>query len=74
MRAPIVHGGLTGLLIEGRSAEALAMAVRRVVEDVELRKYLVENARRRVASQFSEQQMLRKIQKVYERFNTELRF
>jgi glycosyltransferase involved in cell wall biosynthesis len=66
----IIENEKTGLLIEGRSPDALAMAVRRVIEEADLRKLIVENARHRIASQFSEEKMLWEIQKVYGQFDT----
>lgn len=63
----IIEDGRSGLLVEGRSPDDIARAVRRVAEDAKLRERIVEEGRDRVRSLFSEEQMLAAIGEVYRR-------
>lgn len=57
----------SGLLVDSRSPDDIARAVRRVTEDTALRERLVKNARDRVRSMFSEERMLAEIREIYRR-------
>jgi len=62
----IIESGSSGLLVDSRSPDDLARAVVRVIEDVALRERIIKNARARVATAFSEEQMLVKIRRIYQ--------
>lgn len=61
----VIENGESGILVEGRSPTDLAKAVRLVTEDQTLRKHIIETARNRVRSLFSEERMLEDLRKVY---------
>lgn len=63
----IIENGESGLLVDGRSPNELARAVRRVTEDAELRERIIRNGRDRVRSKFSEERMLASIREIYRR-------
>lgn len=63
----IIENGESGLLIDSRSPEEIAEAVRRVTQDQSLRRNIVRNGQERVRSRFSEERMLDGIWKVYQR-------
>lgn len=66
----IIEDGESGLLIDSRSPDELAGAVRRVTEDPAFRERIVRNGRERVRSRFSEERMLSEIYEVYLRAAT----
>ena len=61
----IIEHKKNGLLIDGRSGQALAWAVRVAVENHELRTEMINQARQRVRNRFSEENMLSEIRKIY---------
>lgn len=63
----VIEDGKSGLLVDSRSPDDLAQAVRRVTGDPALRKRIVENGRHRVRELFSEERMLSELLKVYRR-------
>jgi glycosyltransferase involved in cell wall biosynthesis len=62
----VIQDGRSGLLVEGRSPDGLARAVRRVTNDPMLRERIVREGRARVRSMFSEERMLSEIFQVYQ--------
>jgi glycosyltransferase involved in cell wall biosynthesis len=62
----IIENGESGLLVGSRSADDLARAVTQLTDDPALRERIVENARQRVATLFSEERMLFEITRVYQ--------
>lgn len=60
----VVHGE-SGLLVDSRSPEEIARAVRRLTENETLRVRLVENGRDRIRTIFSEKYMLDRLRQVY---------
>jgi glycosyltransferase involved in cell wall biosynthesis len=63
----IIENEESGLLVNNRSADELARAVRRLEQEPGLREQIVQQGRVRVKDLFSNTQMLGKIQGVYER-------
>jgi len=63
----IIENEESGLLVNNRSADELARAVRRLEQEPGLREQIVQQGRVRVKELFSSTQMLGKIQGVYER-------
>jgi rhamnosyl/mannosyltransferase len=61
----VSQDGRTGLTVPPRDPEALATAVRRLLEDESLRERFGENARRRVETEFSEDRLLSQTLDVY---------
>lgn len=61
----IIEHKKNGLLIDERSGQALAWAVRAAVENHELRAEMIDQARQHVRNRFSEENMLSEIQKIY---------
>jgi len=61
----VIEDGTSGLLVDSRSPGELALAVRRVSEDLRLRQRLIEGGKKRVQEQFSEAQMVRSLQEAY---------
>jgi glycosyltransferase involved in cell wall biosynthesis len=61
----IIEHKKNGLLIDERSGQALAWAVRAAVENHELRTEMINQARQHVRNRFSEENMLSEIQKIY---------
>lgn len=61
----IIENEKNGLLVDGRSPDDIARAVRRVTEDAALRERIVKNARDRVRSMFSEERMLADLREIY---------
>jgi glycosyltransferase involved in cell wall biosynthesis len=61
----IIEHKKNGLLIDERSGQALAWAVRAAVENHELRTEMINQARQHVRDRFSEENMLSEIQKIY---------
>jgi sugar transferase (PEP-CTERM/EpsH1 system associated) len=61
----IIDNGDTGLLAPAKDASALAAAIVRLVHDVELRGRLADRGRERVASRFSEEQMMQSYDRLY---------
>ena len=61
----VIEDGTSGLLVDRRSPSELALAVRRVSEDLGLRQRLIEGGKKRVQEEFSEAQMIRSLQEVY---------
>jgi glycosyltransferase involved in cell wall biosynthesis len=61
----VIEDGVSGLLVDSRRPEDIAQAVRRVSEDGQLRQRIVEAGRRRVRELFSEDQMIRAVEDVY---------
>jgi glycosyltransferase involved in cell wall biosynthesis len=62
----VVADGETGLLVPPRSPRALADALRRVLDDDELRRRLGEAGRRRVADRFTTASMTRRVLELYD--------
>lgn len=63
----IIEHERSGLLVDSRSPEGFARAVRRLAEDAVLRERIVRNARNRVRALFSEERMLAEIRNLYRR-------
>ena len=66
----IIENERSGLLINSRSADDLAQAVMRLTDDLALRESIVDAARRRVQTLFSEARMLSEIDKIYQEVAT----
>jgi glycosyltransferase involved in cell wall biosynthesis len=62
----IIENEKSGLLINNRSADDLARAVVRLTDDLALRQSIVDAARRRVGTLFSEARMLSEIDRIYQ--------
>ena len=63
----VVADGETGLLVPPRNPKALAAALRRLLDDPDLRRRMGEAGRRRVASEFTADRMAQRAVAVYER-------
>jgi len=61
----VIEDGTSGLLVRGRSPDDLARAIRRAVEDGDLRARLIAGGRARVREGFSEEGMLEAIGALY---------
>jgi len=66
----VVEHERTGILVDNRSADALAQAVVRATQDEEFRRRIIENARSRVRTVFTEEKMISRIQEVYKTMAT----
>jgi glycosyltransferase involved in cell wall biosynthesis len=62
----LVADGETGLLVAPRDVEALTAALKRVLDDTELRRRLGEAGRRRVQERFSADAMTRDVLSIYD--------
>jgi glycosyltransferase involved in cell wall biosynthesis len=62
----IIEDGKSGVLVRDRTSTALALAIKRVSENEDLRANLVKEARIRVNEMFSEGTMLSRLRGVYE--------
>jgi glycosyltransferase involved in cell wall biosynthesis len=62
----VVADGETGLLVPPRDPDALAAALRRLLDDPELRRRMGEAGRRRVAERFSADAMVERVLELYE--------
>jgi len=62
----IIEDGKSGVLVPDRTSTAIALAIKRVSEDKNLRVNLVKEARTRVNEMFSEETMLSRLRAVYE--------
>ena len=62
----LVTDGETGLLVPPRDPEALAEALRRVLDDPDLARRLGEAARERVAQRFTAAEQERRILRIYD--------
>jgi glycosyltransferase involved in cell wall biosynthesis len=62
----IIEHKKNGLLVDERSRQALARAVRAAVENHELRTDMIDQARQHVRNRFSEEKMLSEIRKIYD--------
>jgi glycosyltransferase involved in cell wall biosynthesis len=60
-----VVDGETGLLVPPRDPQAVAAAIRRLLDDRELARRLADEARRRVGERFSEQRMVEETLRLY---------
>jgi len=65
--AEVVADGVTGLLVPPRDPDALAAALRRLLDDADLRRRMGEAGRRRVAEQFTADLMTKRFLDLYER-------
>jgi glycosyltransferase involved in cell wall biosynthesis len=63
----IIEDGKSGVLVRDRTPTAIALAIKRVSQDENLRANLVKEARARVDEMFSEETMLSRVRAVYER-------
>ena len=63
----IIEDNRSGILVQSRSADDLADAVRRLTEDLRLRQQVIEGGRARVREHFSEEHMLGAIERAYRR-------
>jgi len=63
----IIEDNRSGILVQSRSADGLADAVRRLSEDLRLRQQVIEGGRARVREHFSEEHMLGAMEDAYER-------
>ena len=63
----VVADGETGLLVPPRDPDALADALRRLLDDPDLRRRMGEAGRRRVAADFTAERMADRVLAVYER-------
>jgi glycosyltransferase involved in cell wall biosynthesis len=61
----IINHKKNGMLIDERSGQALAWAIRAAVENHELRTEMINQARQDVHNRFSEENMLSEIRKIY---------
>jgi glycosyltransferase involved in cell wall biosynthesis len=61
----VIKDGESGILVDSRSPEVIASAVRKVLEDKPLRERIIAEGRRRVQEHFSEDRMLSEIRRVY---------
>ena len=62
----LVSDGETGLLVPPRDVEALTAALKRVLDDGDLRRRLGEAGKRRVAERFSSEAMTRDVLAIYD--------
>lgn len=62
----VVQNGVTGLVVPPKDPPALAKAVQRLLDDVDLRRAMGCSGRERVMSEFTPQKMLARIDAVYE--------
>ncbi|MDX6423918.1 MAG: hypothetical protein QOI67_1389, partial [Gaiellaceae bacterium] len=62
----LVSEGETGLLVPPQDVEALTAAVKRVLEDEDLRRRLGDAGKRRVAERFSSEAMTRDVLAIYD--------
>ena len=62
-----IMDGVTGLLVEPRNPESLAIALRRMLNDDEMRVRMGREARRFVTERFSESRMSRRLLEEYQR-------
>jgi len=63
----IIQNNHSGLLVESRSPADVASAIRRLDNDRKLRVKIILNAKKHIKMQFSEDKMIRKIYKIYNR-------
>lgn len=61
----VIESGKSGLLVDGRSADDLARAVKLLTENAALRERIVTNARSRVRALFSGERMLSELRELY---------
>jgi glycosyltransferase involved in cell wall biosynthesis len=61
----VIESGKSGLLVDGRSADDLARAVKQLTESSALRERKIKNGRDRVRTLFSGERMLSEIREVY---------
>ena len=61
----IIEHKKNGLLVDERSGQDLAWAVRAAVENHELRTEIIHQARHQVRNHFSEENMLSEVRKIY---------
>jgi glycosyltransferase involved in cell wall biosynthesis len=69
----IIEHGMHGMLVQSRSASALAQAVRTVTEEWAVREPIIQQARARVQSLFGVDQMAASLRQVYEEVALEAR-
>ena len=62
----LVEDGLTGLIVERRDPAALAAALRRLLEDAELREAMGARGAERQRAEFSAEAMVRRMEDLYE--------
>jgi len=65
----IIEDQVSGILINSRSPDEIAKAVRNLDHNSQLRRQIIKNARSKVKHQFSVEHMLGRIKSVYERFS-----
>jgi len=63
----IIEHEKSGLLVDSRSPDEFASAIRRLAEDAALRERIIKNGRDRIRSHFSEERMLTEIRNLYGR-------
>ncbi|MCB9134149.1 MAG: glycosyltransferase [Anaerolineales bacterium] len=61
----VVQDGVTGFVVPPENPEALGAALRRLLEDVELRKTMGAGGRARVLAEFTPEKLLERTQRVY---------
>jgi glycosyltransferase involved in cell wall biosynthesis len=61
----VIDDGKTGMVVDCASAESLADALQRLIEDQDLRRELGENARRRFEENYTVDKMIRSYEKAY---------
>jgi glycosyltransferase involved in cell wall biosynthesis len=61
----VIESGKSSLLVDGRSADDLARAVKQLTESSALRERIIKNGRDRVRTLFSGERMLSEIREVY---------
>ncbi len=61
----VVQHGITGLVVPPKDPDALASAVRRLLDDDGLRQRMGQCGRQRVQQEFSTERMIEEVERVY---------